>query len=79
MSIDELDLDVRSYNVLVAVGIKTAEAAGALTLKQLLSLKNCGRQSALYIRMALADADIPINGIDYNVCLQCGLPQQTIS
>ena len=55
MSIEDLDLSVRSYNCLMRAGIRTVEELKALTEDEFLHIRNLGRKSTEEIRSKLLE------------------------
>lgn len=55
MTIEELNLSVRSYNCLMRAGIRTVEELGKLTEDDFLHIRNLGRKSREEIKQKLAE------------------------
>ncbi len=60
VTLEELDLSVRSYNSLTRAGIDTIEKLNALSDTELLHIRNIGRKQLAEIREKLSMYDIPV-------------------
>jgi DNA-directed RNA polymerase subunit alpha len=61
MSIDELELSVRSYNCLKRAGINTVEELTNRTADDMMKVRNLGRKSLEEVLAKLKELDLKLN------------------
>jgi len=64
MSIDELELSVRSYNCLKRAGINTVQELCSKTTDDMMKVRNLGRKSLDEVREKLADLGLSLSNQD---------------
>lgn len=64
MTIEELDLSVRSYNCLKRAGINTVQELSAKSEEDMMKVRNLGRKSLDEIRLKLADLGLNLRNED---------------
>lgn len=64
MTIEELDLSVRSYNCLKRAGINTVQELSTKTEDDMMKVRNLGRKSLDEVRAKLADLDLSLRSDD---------------
>jgi len=67
MSIDELELSVRSYNCLKRAGINTVEELCSKTTDDMMKVRNLGRKSLDEVREKLADLGLGLSNQEENL------------
>ena len=60
MTIEELDLSVRSYNCLKRAGINTVEELTQKTEEEMMKVRNLGRKSLEEVQQKLAALDLSL-------------------
>jgi DNA-directed RNA polymerase subunit alpha len=64
MTIEELDLSVRSYNCLKRAGINTVEELTERTEETMMKVRNLGKKSMEEVKQKLADLDLDLKSSD---------------
>lgn len=64
MTIEELDLSVRSYNCLKRAGINTVQELTNKTEGEMMKVRNLGRKSLEEVKLKLAELDLELNKED---------------
>ena len=64
MTVEELDLTVRSYNCLKRAGINTVEELTQKTEEDLLKVRNLGKKSLEEIQSKLSELGLALKKID---------------
>src|SRR5699024_10152932 len=64
MTIEELDLSVRSYNCLERAGINTVQELANKTEDDMMRVRNLGRKSLDEVKNKLADLDLSLRSDD---------------
>ncbi|MGM8365599.1 DNA-directed RNA polymerase subunit alpha [Virgibacillus sp. W0181] len=64
MTIEELDLSVRSYNCLKRAGINTVQELAAKSEEDMMKVRNLGRKSLDEVKLKLADLDLGLRNDD---------------
>jgi len=64
MSVEELDLSVRSYNCLKRAGINTVGELVQKTVEDMLKVRNLGKKSMLEVEQKLASLDLSLKNIE---------------
>lgn len=64
MTIEELDLSVRSYNCLKRAGINTVQELSTKTEEDMMKVRNLGRKSLDEVKNKLADLDLSLRSDD---------------
>jgi len=64
MTIEELDLSVRSYNCLKRAGINTVEDLAAKTEEEMMKVRNLGRKSLEEVLKKLTDLGLSLQNVD---------------
>ena len=64
MTIEELDLSVRSYNCLKRAGINTVQELASKTEEDMMKVRNLGRKSLDEVKNKLADLDLSLRSDD---------------
>src|SRR5699024_5274895 len=64
MTIEELDLSVRSYNCLKRAGINTVQELANKTEDDMMRVRNLGRKSLDEVKNKLADLDLSLRSDD---------------
>ena len=64
MTIEELDLSVRSYNCLKRAGINTVQELTNKTEGEMMKVRNLGRKSLEEVKFKLAELDLELNKED---------------
>ena len=60
MTIEELDLSVRSYNCLKRAGINTVQELTGKTESEMMKVRNLGRKSLEEVKNKLAELDLSL-------------------
>ncbi len=60
MTIEDLDLSVRSFNCLKRAGINTVRDLVAMTEEELIKVRNLGRKSLEEVKKKLSDGDLTL-------------------
>ena len=60
MTIEDLDLSVRSFNCLKRAGINTVRDLVAMTEEELIKVRNLGRKSLEEVKQKLSDSELSL-------------------
>lgn len=60
MTVEELDLSVRSYNCLKRAGINTVEELIDKTESEMMKVRNLGKKSLTEVKVKLAELDLSL-------------------
>jgi len=64
MTVEELDLSVRSYNCLKRAGIDTVDELIQRTEEDMMKVRNLGKKSLAEVKSKLAELDLSLKKID---------------